>query len=115
MNPILVTECARFIGFSISKKLIIKGYKVIGIDNLNNYYNRNSKIERLDILKKYKNFNFYKTDINNYSELKKIFIKNKFNKILHFAAQPGVQYSFKNPKSYIKNNINGFLNILEYL
>ena len=113
MKPILVTGCAGFIGFYISKKLIIKGYKIIGIDNLNNYYNRNSKIERLDILKKYKNFNFYKTDINNYSELKKIFIKNKFNKILHFAAQPGVQYSFKNPKSYIKNNINGFLNILE--
>tara|TARA_B100000214_G_C23945426_1_gene617777 strand:- start:654 stop:1658 length:1005 start_codon:yes stop_codon:yes gene_type:complete len=113
MKSILVTGCAGFIGFYISKKLIVKGYKIIGVDNLNNYYSRKSKLDRLDILKKYKNFYFYKIDINNLLILKKIFKKHKFNKILHFAAQPGVQYSFKNPQNYIKNNINGFLSILE--
>jgi len=113
MKSFLVTGCAGFIGFYISKKLIIKGYKIIGIDNLNNYYSRKSKIERLNILKKYKNFKFYKRDINNFLGLKKIYEKNRFDKILHFAAQPGVQYSFKNPQNYIKNNINGFLSILE--
>jgi len=113
MKSILVTGCAGFIGFSLSKKLIYKGYKVIGIDNLNNYYDNKSKVKRLNIIKKYKKFIFYKIDINNYLALKKIFSKHKFDKILHFAAQPGVQYSFENPKSYIKNNIDGFLNILE--
>ena len=113
MKSILVTGCAGFIGFSVSKKLIIKGYKVIGVDNLNDYYDKSYKIERLKVLKKYKNFLFHKVDINNSLKLKKIFTENNFNKILHFAAQPGVQYSFKNPKSYLKNNIDGFLNILE--
>lgn len=113
MSKILITGCAGFIGFSTARKLLQKRNKIVGVDNLNNYYNKNFKNLRIQILKKNKNFFFYKIDINNFNELIKISKKHKFNKIIHLAAQPGVQYSFKNPKSYLKNNIDGFLNILE--
>ena len=75
MKSILVTGCAGFIGFSISQKLIMKGYSVIGVDNLNNYYDRSYKIERLKVLNKYKKFVFYKVDINDYIKLKKFILK----------------------------------------
>ena len=113
MKNILVTGCAGFIGFHISKKLLERNYFVIGIDNLNSYYDVKLKKSRLKSLKVNKKFKFYKGDIKNIKTLIKIFKEKKFSKIIHLAAQPGVNYSFINPKSYIDNNLIGFANILE--
>ena len=113
MKNIFVTGCAGFIGFHLCKKLLDKNYFVIGVDNLNNYYDVKLKKSRLKILKLNKNFKFHKGDIKNFKTLVKIFKEKKFSKIVHLAAQPGVNYSFVNPKSYIDNNIIGFSNILE--
>ncbi len=114
MKNILVTGCAGFIGMHISEKLLKKNYKVIGIDNLNNYYDVKIKKSRLNILKKYKNFFFFKNDLRNKKIIEKIYSKKRFNIILHLAAQAGVRYSIKDPKNYLENNIDVFLNILEF-
>ena len=110
---ILVTGAAGFIGFHICLALLEKtNYEVHGIDNINNI-NKNLKIDRLKILKKYKkNFFFKKLDITNFNKLTNDFTKNRYNIVLHFAAQAGVRYSFENPESYLKNNINGFFNLI---
>ena len=111
---IIVTGAAGFIGFHVVKKLIKLGYEVIGLDNINNYYDTNLKKRRLEYLKKLnKKFVFKKIDLRNFDQLKKIFIKNKIGKVVHLAAQAGVRYSLKNPHSYIENNINAFFNIIE--
>ena len=109
----LITGSAGFIGFHLSYKFLSKGFKVIGIDNLNNYYDVQLKKKRNNILKKNKNYFFKKIDIKNYKSLETVFKKNKIHKVIHLAAQAGVRYSLKNPRSYIDNNINGFFNILE--
>jgi UDP-glucuronate 4-epimerase len=109
---ILVTGAAGFIGFHLTKELL-KKYKVIGIDNLNNYYSVKLKKNRLSELRKNKNFIFYKKNITNYSDLKKIFIKHKITRIYNMAAQAGVRYSILNPKKYLDSNVCGFFNILE--
>ena len=114
MKSILVTGCAGFIGMHISEKLLKKKYKVIGIDNINNYYDIKIKKARLKILNKYKNFFFFKKDKRNKNTLANVHYKKKFDLILHLAAQAGVRYSIKNPKDYIENNIDAFLNILEF-
>ena len=110
---ILITGSAGFIGFHLSSKILSKGFKVIGIDNLNSYYDVKLKKDRNNILKKNKNFIFKKVDIKNYNALEKIFKKYKIDIVIHLAAQAGVRYSLKNPKSYIDNNISGFFNILD--
>jgi len=115
---IFVTGCAGFIGFHISKKLIEDGNKVIGIDNINKYYDQKLKKSRLKILKELskknkKNFLFIKGDITNKNLIKKIFLKTKFNKVIHLAAQAGVRYSLKNPRLYLNTNIKGFFNVLD--
>ena len=109
----LITGSAGFIGFHLSKKLLSKGSIVIGIDNLNNYYDQNLKKDRNKILKKFKNYKFKKIDIKNYKNLEKVFKKNKFECIINLAAQAGVRYSLINPKSYIENNIIGFFNVID--
>ena len=109
----LVTGSAGFIGFHLSKKLLSEGLTVIGVDNLNNYYDQNLKKNRNKILEKYKNYKFNKIDIKNYSKLESIFKKNKFDCIINLAAQAGVRYSLINPKKYVDVNILGFLNIIE--
>ena len=114
MKNILITGCAGFIGMHISEKLLKNNYKVIGVDNINNYYDTRIKLNRLKILNKYKNFFFFKKDLRNKNTLEHIYSKKKFNLILHLAAQAGVRYSLKNPKNYIENNIDAFLNILEF-
>ena len=98
----LISGSAGFIGFHLSSKILSKGYKVIGIDNLNNYYDVKLKQKRNNILKKNKNFIFKKVDIRNYDSLQKIFKKYKIDSVIHLAAQAGVRYSLKNPKSYIR-------------
>ena len=109
----LISGSAGFIGFHLSLKILSKGFKVIGVDNLNNYYDVKLKRDRNKILKKNKNFIFKKVDIKNYSGLEKIFKKYNIDPVIHLAAQAGVRYSLKNPKSYVYNNINGFFNILD--
>lgn len=109
----LVTGSSGFIGFYISKYLLDRECKVVGIDNMNSYYDIKLKEERLNILKEFKNFVFYKEDIANKDEILKIFDIHKPSYVLHMAAQAGVRYSIDNPDSYIKSNIVGTFNILE--
>ena len=101
----LVTGCAGFIGFHMCNLLLKKNYKVVGIDNLNSYYSVNYKKKRISILKKNKNFIFYKIDLNQKKKIEKVFLNHQFNNVIHFAAQPGVIYSYKNPRSYYQNNL----------
>lgn len=111
---ILVTGAAGFIGFHLCARFLEnKNIKIYGLDNINSYYNVKLKKNRIKILKKKsKNFFFKKVDITEYTKLKNIFKKNKFDLVFHLAAQAGVRYSFKNPKTYILNNINGFYNVI---
>ena len=113
---ILITGCAGFIGFHSTLKFLNEGYKVIGIDNLNNYYSPKLKNNRLKYIKnKFKNnFKFYRLDLESYSEIKKIYKSYKIGTVLHLGAQAGVRYSIENPEVYIKSNINGFYNIIEF-
>ncbi len=110
---ILVSGCAGFIGFHICTQLLKKNNKIIGVDSLNQYYSKKLKNDRLEELKKFKNFIFYKIDIKSYNNLENIFKKNKIEYIINLAAQAGVRYSIENPSSYFNNNIKGFFNILE--
>ena len=110
---ILITGSAGFIGYNFSKYLLDNtNYKIIGIDNINDYYSTKIKKKRLEDLKRYKKFKFFKTDIKNKEKLKKIFIP-KINAVFHFAAQAGVRYSLINPRSYLESNTLGFFNIIE--
>ena len=111
---ILITGSAGFIGFNFSKFLLTyTNFKIIGIDNFNDYYDVNLKRNRNKILLKFKNYKFKKIDICNNKNLNKIFKKEKFDFVFHFAAQAGVRYSIKNPRKYIDSNYLGFFNILE--
>lgn len=114
MKIILLTGCAGFIGFHATKKLCDKNIFVIGVDNLDSYYDVELKKERIKFLKKYyKNkFKFLNLDINDFRILKKI-KNNKIDYIVHLAAQAGVRHSIKNPDKYFDNNIRGFYNILK--
>ncbi|CAL29252.1 NAD-dependent epimerase [Staphylococcus carnosus] len=109
---ILITGAAGFIGSHLAKKLISQGYEVIGVDNINDYYDPQLKEDRLASIGK-DNFKFYKTDLENFGELNAIFIKNKPEVVVNLAAQAGVRYSLENPMAYIDSNIVGFVNILE--
>ena len=109
----IITGSAGFIGFHLSLKLLKNGYQVIGIDNLNNYYDINLKKNRNKILKKFKNYKFEKIDIKNSKKLDGVFKKKKIYCVINLAAQAGVRYSLINPKSYIDNNILGFFNVLD--
>jgi UDP-glucuronate 4-epimerase len=113
MKKILVTGAAGFIGFHYAQKLCVAGYDVIGLDNLNDYYDVNLKQARLDQLKPFKNFRFQKMDIADAAAINKIFAQEKFDIVAHMAAQAGVRYSMQNPKAYADSNLTGFLNILE--
>lgn len=108
---VLVTGAAGFIGFNISKFLLDNNFKVIAIDNINDYYPKKFKLSRLKILLKYKNFQFHKFDISNKKKFKILF-DTKIKIIIHLAAQVGVRNSAKLKKNYINSNIIGFDNIL---
>jgi UDP-glucuronate 4-epimerase len=112
-QKILVTGAAGFIGFHLSKKLSEAGWNVAGLDNLNNYYDVNLKMNRLNILKSKENFKFHKVDLSNRESIKKLFEEEKFDCVVNLAAQAGVRYSLINPYSYLESNLSGFLNILE--
>lgn len=109
----LVTGAAGFIGFYLSKKLLKLGCKVIGVDNINDYYDVNLKYSRLEVLEQFEKFTFIKKDISDKEIVMKIFQEYKPDIIVNLAAQAGVRYSMENPDAYIKSNIVGFFNILE--
>ena len=111
MKTILITGCAGFIGYHLTKKLL-NNYNIIGLDNLNDYYDIKLKNSRLKNLE-HKNFKFIKCDISNKEEINNIFDKYKIDKVINLAAQAGVRYSIENPDTYINSNIIGFYNILE--
>tara|TARA_X000000950_G_C13918884_1_gene662357 strand:+ start:1413 stop:2390 length:978 start_codon:yes stop_codon:yes gene_type:complete len=110
---ILITGSAGFIGFHISKLFLKKGHSVIGVDNLNRYYDVKLKKARNKILLNYKKYKFKKININSSQKISSLFKKNNFDLVIHLAAQAGVRYSLKNPKVYIDSNIRGFFNIIE--
>lgn len=108
-----MTGAAGFIGFHLSKKLCSLGYRVTGLDNLNDYYDVNLKKARLAALKPLSNFNFVQSDLTDNSSLRNLFDKHKFDFVVNLAAQAGVRYSLTNPHAYLESNLHGFLNILE--
>ncbi len=109
----LVTGAAGFIGFNLCKKLLENGNRVIGLDNLNPYYDVSLKKARLERLKPHEEFLFNKADIEDLPKLKKIFRDQPIDRICNLAAQAGVRYSLIDPFSYQKSNLEGFLNLLE--
>ena len=110
---VLVTGAAGFIGYHLSKRLLEKGCRVTGIDNLNPYYDVSLKKARLERLTPFEKFSFLKIDISDKEGMEKIFNRTHFDAVVNLAAQAGVRYSLTNPKSYIDTNISGFLNVLE--
>jgi len=113
MKKILITGVAGFIGYHLAEKLLKNNYHIIGIDNLNDYYDPNLKKARLDNLNELSNFEFHKVDFINNKKLIPIFENNQIDQVIHLGAQAGVRYSISNPQLYIDTNITGFLNILE--
>ena len=109
----LVTGSAGFIGFHTCIKLLKQKKTVIGIDNLNDYYDINLKKKRNSILKKFKNYYFFKINICNKKSVNKVFRQNKIKTVIHLAAQAGVRYSIQHPEKYIETNIVGFFNIID--
>ena len=117
MKKIIITGAAGFIGFHACQKLLKKGYRVIGIDNINNYYDVNLKYKRLEILKELIpnscNWEFIKADLVDKKKMMSIFDQHKPEIVINLAAQAGVRYSLINPCEYINSNIVGFTNIME--
>jgi len=109
----LVTGAAGFIGFHVTKKLCEQGHEVIGIDNLNDYYDVNLKLARLNELKPYSSFTFIKLDLADREGIAALFSQQKFDRVIHLAAQAGVRYSIDNPMAYADSNLIGHLTILE--
>jgi UDP-glucuronate 4-epimerase len=110
---VLVTGAAGFIGFFLSKKLLEKGHTVVGVDNLNDYYDIALKKGRLEILKEFEEFSFELLDISDRSGVERLFGANPFDGVVNLAAQAGVRYSIDNPHAYVDSNLVGFANILE--
>lgn len=110
---ILITGAAGFIGFHLSKKLLDQSHQIIGIDNLNDYYNPELKQSRLEILKPYSSFSFHKIDLKDKEAVDTIFELYQPTHVINLAAQAGVRYSIENPYAYVDSNLIGFMNILE--
>ena len=110
---LLVTGCAGFIGFHLAKRLLEAGKPVIGLDNLNDYYDPALKLARLELLKRYPGFVFLKLDLADRAGIKALFEQHRFTRVIHLAAQAGVRYSLQNPHAYADSNLEGFVNILE--
>ena len=109
----LITGAAGFIGFHLINRLLKRGEKIIGIDNLSPYYDVNLKKSRLNILKENKNFFYKNVDISDFESLKSCFKEDKITLVCHLAAQAGVRYSLENPAEYVNTNLVGHFNILE--
>lgn len=112
-DTVLVTGAAGFIGSHLAAKLIERGNQVVGLDNLNPYYDVNLKRARVDGLQSFDNFDFVQGDLTDYALVQDLFSNYGFRSVAHMAAQAGVRYSLTNPHSYVSSNVDGFLNILE--
>jgi len=113
MSKILVTGAAGFIGFHLSLRLLERGDEVIGLDNLNDYYDVQLKKNRLARLVKLTNFRFVEMDLADRQNMPELFAREKFDKVVNLAAQAGVRYSLENPHAYVDANLVGFVNVLE--
>jgi len=110
---ILVTGAAGFIGMTTSLRLLARGDEVVGLDNLNDYYEVSLKENRLKRLTALPGFRFVKLDVGDRAGMEKLFADEKFDKVIHLAAQAGVRYSIQNPHAYVDSNLVGFINVLE--
>ena len=110
---ILVTGAAGFIGFHLSQRLLARGDEVIGLDNINDYYDVTIKKDRLAQLQTYSGFKFHKLDLADREGMARLFNEHSFDKVAHLAAQAGVRYSLTNPHAYVDSNLVGFINVLE--
>jgi UDP-glucuronate 4-epimerase len=110
---LLVTGAAGFIGMQVALRLLQRGEDVVGVDNLNDYYDVRLKQDRLKILEQHPNFRFHKLDLADTPAVATLFAAEKFPRLIHLAAQAGVRYSLKNPHAYINSNVVAFMNILE--
>ena len=112
-QTILVTGAAGFIGFHAARRLLAEGRRVVGLDNLNSYYDPALKQARLDVLRADSRFSFVQTDLADRVSMRELFGKNRFARVLHLAAQAGVRYSIDHPHAYADANLEGFVNVLE--
>jgi UDP-glucuronate 4-epimerase len=112
-NKVLVTGCAGFIGYHLSERLLAEGYNVVGLDNMNNYYDPSLKNDRLALLLENPHFKFVKVSLENNELLELLFDQHSFEIVVNLAAQAGVRYSLEHPESYIQSNLVGFANLLE--
>jgi len=110
---ILVTGAAGFIGFHTTRKLLARGHEVVGLDNLNDYYDVNLKLGRLALLQKLPNFRFVKLDLVDREAMASLFATERFARVIHLAAQAGVRYSLSHPHAYVDSNVTGTVNVLE--
>jgi UDP-glucuronate 4-epimerase len=110
---ILVTGAAGFIGFYVAQGLLARGDEVVGLDNMNHYYDPHLKASRLKLLQRNKNFRFVKLDLVDRSGIEALFRSEVFSRVIHLAAQAGVRYSIQNPHVYVDSNVTGFLHIIE--
>ncbi|PJB03836.1 MAG: protein CapI, partial [Hydrogenophilales bacterium CG_4_9_14_3_um_filter_59_35] len=110
---VLITGVAGFIGMHVAQRLLERGVGVVGIDNLNDYYDVRLKEDRLKQLMPLPGFRFVKLDMAERAAMEALFAAEKFQRVVNLAAQPGVRYSIKNPHAYVNTNIVGFLNVLE--
>ncbi|NGZ10139.1 MAG: NAD-dependent epimerase [Nitrospira sp. LK70] len=112
-SPILVTGAAGFIGFHVAMRLLDRGDQVIGLDNINEYYDVRLKEARLAQLTQHERFRFIKLDLSNRQGMRDLFAGDSIGRVVHLAAQAGVRYSLANPHAYTESNVEGFINILE--
>jgi UDP-glucuronate 4-epimerase len=110
---LLVTGAAGFIGFHTARHLLQQGHEVVGLDNLNGYYDPALKAARLAILEQSAGFRFERLDITDREPMQQLFAREKFQRVVHLAAQAGVRYSIQNPRAYVESNIAGFLEVIE--
>lgn len=113
MSRILVTGAAGFIGFHLSRRFLERGDEVVGLDNVNDYYDVKLKEDRLALLTAEERFSFHHESLENQAAVQRLFVNEPFDAVVNLAAQAGVRYSLKNPRAYIDSNIVGFTNILE--
>jgi UDP-glucuronate 4-epimerase len=112
-KPVLVTGSAGFIGFHLARRLLGEGRTVVGLDNVNDYYDVNLKLDRLKKLERFPNFQFSRLDLSDRRGMEELFRKHEFDVVVNLAAQAGVRYSLTNPHSYVESNLTGFSHILE--